>query len=194
MNFYILCIIKIKILRLERHLLCVVQKTKLSGNLKLVRVIMQKRFDFVEIVFVQMGNIKHKEGHKDDTKKDSEFVMSRSTKLNRLHNEKNFLQDDLFSNIILAQISYRDFLSIFCTCKTWMRLLDKEENWREIALKKFGISSKESIMKIKEETNQSWREISNMKYYLDYLPKAYLDCPQKNIKNRMSKKKERNYY
>lgn len=145
-----------------------------------------------------MGNLKHKEKfHSESTSKETkEIDLSRSTRANRQHNDKEFLHGDFFSCFILSQISVRDFYAIRCTCKTWMRILDDERNWKEVAFKKYGMHPQihENLATMHNESKKSWKEICNLRYFLDYAPKAYLEASlsitEKKKKEKQNKKHE----
>lgn len=103
--------------------------------------------------------------------------LNRSTKANREHNEKIFLSPDLFLQI-LGQIEVRGFSAAICTCKTWRRLCDVEENWKAFTL--FYSGESESLPAAFEElrlANYSWKEIFKLKicaFAIDYIPPQYI--------------------
>lgn len=134
-----------------------------------------------------MGNAKNKESNVPD--------LSRSTRVNRIHNDKDFLHGDFFSCFILSEISVRDFFAIRCTCKTWLRILDDERNWKEIALKKFGPSTLEYFSKNNiDQSCQSRKELCQLRYYLDFVPKAYLEAATANLQKKKKEKKSTRKY
>jgi hypothetical protein len=103
--------------------------------------------------------------------------LSRSTKSNRENNEKIFLFNDIFQ-ILLSLISDKDFFAAMCTCKTWRRLCDVEENWKIIVLKSFGSSLLQSSSQypLENEPDITWKDTMKISFLLiDYIPQAYID-------------------
>jgi hypothetical protein len=124
-----------------------------------------------------MGNTLEKKQGKQSKKLDSvekQVVLSRSTKANREFNERIFLSPDVFLQI-LTLIDVRDFFAAICTCKTWRRLCDVEENWRTFCLSSFGADATIDTM---PEQSRTWKEAFKMNYGLlniAYVPPQYLN-------------------